>query len=78
MVTCCDYIYIYIYFFFCGDTYIRNVTERQFLAQPERRKDKDHQHCFRFFVFCVLFLFHGRLGTRIKMIHNLDPHKSHY
>ena len=48
------YIYIYI---FCGDTYIRNVTERQFLAQPERRKDKDHQQCFRFlfFVFCFFF-----------------------
>ena len=47
MVTCCDYIYIY----FCGDTYIRKVTERQLLAQPERRKDKGHQQCFRFLFF---------------------------
>ena len=48
MVTCCDYIYI---FFFCGDTYIRNVTERQFLGQPERRKDKAISNVF---VFCFL------------------------
>ena len=68
---------LYICFFFSGDTYIRNVTERQFLAQPECRKDKDHQQRFRF-CFCALFLFHGRLETRIKMIHNLDHHRSPY
>ena len=44
-----------MYITFCGDTYIRNVTERQLLAQPERRKDKDHQQCFLFFVFCFFF-----------------------
>ena len=56
MVTCCDYIYIYIYIY-CGDTYIRNVTERQFLAQPERRKNKGHEQCFCFFVFLFCFFF---------------------
>ena len=47
----------HIHIFLCGDIYIRSVTERQFLAQPERRKDKDHQQCFQFllFVFCFFF-----------------------
>ena len=51
MVTCSDDIFLirsYLH---------RCVTERYFLAKPERRKDEDHQKCF-FFVFSF---FHGRL-----------------
>ena len=47
MVTCSDNIFLirsYLH---------RSVTERQFLAKPERRKDKDHQQCF--FCFCFFF-----------------------
>ena len=53
--------HIYIYNFMRWYLHHRNVTERQFLAQPEGSKDKDHQQCFCFLFFCVLFLFHGRL-----------------
>ena len=46
----------YIYIFCAGYLHHRNVTERQFLAQSERRKDNDHQQCFcLFFVFCFFF-----------------------
>ena len=50
MVTCSDYIFLirsYLH---------RNVTERQFLAKPERRKDKDHQQCFFFLFFFTVVL----------------------
>ena len=58
MVTCSDYIFLirsYLH---------RDVTERQFLAKPERRKDKDHQQCF--FCFLFLFFFHGRFEQGLK------------
>ena len=61
MVTCSDYIFLirsYLH---------RNVTERQFLAKPERRKDKDHQHAFFSFSF-FFFVFSWSFWTRIKMI----------
>ena len=48
MITCSDYIYIYIY---CGDTYIRNVTERQFWHSPSVARTRIISNVF---VFCFL------------------------
>ena len=52
-VICSDDIYIYIY------AEISTSSERQLLAQPERRKYKDHQQCF-FLFFVFRFSSHGR------------------
>ena len=59
MVTFSDYIFLirsYLH---------RNVTERQVLAKPKRRKDKDHQQYF--FLFLLLFFFHGRFEQGLKL-----------
>ena len=63
-VICSDEIYIYI-FMRCY-LHHRNVTERQFLVQPERRKDNDHQQYsrFLFFVFCFFFTVVWKQGLK--------------
>ena len=79
-VICSDDIYIYIYI--CGDIYIRSVTERQGLALPERRKDEDHQQCFRFLLFVFCFFFTAvwspqvtllTISSLLRHVENLGP-----
>ena len=55
MVTCCDCI------FFMRDTYIRNVTERQFAFGEARAPQGEGLSALNVFVNCFLrFLFSSR------------------
>ena len=75
MVTCCDYIYI---FFFLRGYLHQERHGTAIFGAARASQGQGPSAMFSFFVFCVFFLFHGRLGTRIKMIHNLDHHRSPY
>ena len=78
MVTCCDYIYIYIYIFFLRGYLHQERHGTAIFGAARASQGQGSSAMFSFFVFYVLFLFHGRLGTRIKMIHNFDHHRSPY